>query len=479
MASKKRAAASPKLFRVVESETPSSWGCHAGSHMSADDVEAQTDTTTVGEYTTRKEAVRAARAARDRSCHFEDWEGSNEPPFHSADMQNYDNDSEVYIHIVDLAAKAKAVESKLKKLKKGKEPKGRQQVALASGPAAFGEVKEPLPVDDSGMWARHPCRVAGGVNNPASMYPGSAKNSLAYRVQCLSDHNYAVRAFCIRGHNSAKFVTYKPKRCLSKSSTWLTPENLNHFGEDPTVVDACHLNMTEPGQGGCLLTAENLSNACGPSVVSLFVNNYQDYSRSLVHGGTADVAVFAAAIAKCQPSLQCVSLNECKIAEQTLDALAGCVNLRGLVLAASFNECKGGAGATTPSSVAAAAGGGGAAVATDAGLARVLRANKHLKWLHVDVHRGPPIFGAECWEALRSGCCPELQVLWCDAKDSKSGRIGTTLAPPVLVRSALAALRASGGLRYVMVNPDLKLKSRHGPKDRLEGEKPKPMLSFD
>ena len=127
--------------------------------------------------------------------------------------------------------------------------------------------------------------------------------------------------------------------------------------------------------------------------------------------------------------------------EKTLDALAECAGLRGLIIDCAYNTA-------------------GASSATDAGMARVLRANPSLAWLHIEVTRGAGFFGAECWEALRSGCCPEMHVLWVDARGS------TTPTPPALVRRALAAMKPS--LRCVVVNPDLQLKSRHGPKDRLD-----------
>ena len=93
-------------------------------------------------------------------------------------------------------------------------------------------------------------------------------------------------------------------------------------------------------------------------------------------------------------------------------------------------------------------------------------------------------FGEECWSALAENCCPELKILWIDAVQkgtwNTTRMVGTSFAPPHVVRTALGS-DALSGLKLCMINPDKDLESRwggvgnrrRGGGDRLAGEKMK------
>ena len=203
------------------------------------------------------------------------------------------------------------------------------------------------------MFGRNPCRVDGGVGTPVSAFPGGAGiKGFVYLVQCISDRNYAMRAFCLDGHPSACYVTYKPPRCINKNCTWLSPTNLNQHGSDLTIVDSCHTDLTNPTDGESCLTTANLLAACSaPGVECFFVNNFK---------GNA-----ATSIAQCAAKLKCLSLVECSLNQDSVAAMAGCTELRGIVLGE----------VSTDDAV------------TDAQFAQVLRSNPKLMWLQVSTSK--------------------------------------------------------------------------------------------
>jgi hypothetical protein len=242
--------------------------------MSNDEIEARTTTTEHGMFSSKEDAIAEAKLVRQRECAFEDWAddhyGNEGPPYHSCYGENYDDDETVSISIVDVSAELAKVEAALKRAKASK-PKscgggsGGSGSGGSSVPAGtvgvFGEVKKAKrPPVDVNRFVRNPAHVAGGNVVPASAYPGKGQNSLAYQIQCISDHNYAMRAFCLEGHPHAHYVTYKPKRALRRGLTWLAPagSTLDAHGKDPNILDMCHLEFTNHKDGSCLLTGANL-----------------------------------------------------------------------------------------------------------------------------------------------------------------------------------------------------------------------------
>lgn len=134
------------------------------------------------------------------------------------------------------------------------------------------------------MFGRNPCRVDGGVGTPVSAFPGGAGiKGFVYLVQCISDRNYAMRAFCLDGHPSACYVTYKPPRCINKNCTWLSPTNLNQHGSDLTIVDSCHTDLTNPTDGESCLTTANLLAACSAPGVRVLLCEQLQRQRSNKH----------------------------------------------------------------------------------------------------------------------------------------------------------------------------------------------------
>ena len=447
----KRATAPSAGWRVQSQSYPSGHGCYSGRSMSRTEMELLTTTTEHGVFATKEEAIAKARLVRESECAFEGWAeehyGDAEPPYDSIDGENYDDDETVSISIVDVSRERAQAAAALKKARASKPrtaPRGVASGGASAGAAVgvFGEVQGARPPVDVDRFARNPAHVAGGKVVPASCYPGSGRDSFAYLLQCLSDHNYAMRAFCLEGYPHARYVTYKPKRALRRSCTWLAPADstLDAHGKDRKIMDTCHLEFTGHKDGGCLLTGSNLLAAVDETTECIFINNFTDQMCRSAGRGDADVAAVAAAIVKCKESLRCISFVESKISASIVDALAECRRLRGLLFTQVENGARPGAGGHAPTSAE--------------GVAAVLRANPELKWLHVDDGHfgGPAMFGAPCWEALREGACPGLEVLWVEMRDA---------APPGVVREALTAPGSAlaKSLNVCMVNPDTKLAS--------------------
>lgn len=250
--------------------------------------------------------------------------------------------------------------------------------------------------------------VKGGASHPPSAYGRrcSERESFAYLIQRLSDRNYTMRSVCLED-GGAPYTTYKRRNVTMKLVVFLPGEsNLNAHANDVDILDACHLDLIRCNTGECQLTATNLTKAASADTKCIFLNGYKD-SDSIVK-----------VIKKC-PHLQCISLNECDISDDILKALSKCGNLRGFTMAGCENYED----------------------ATDDVFASFLRACPKLSWLFVDDNDAPvQVFGNASWNALGSGACPLLKVLWVD---------GTDVAKAT-VRKGLNSRK----LKLCMINPD-------------------------
>ena len=293
----------------------------------------------------------------------------------------------------------------------------------------FCKTDRPITVD-AHLFSRNPCRVPGGVSRLAKDYPNyhKEKGSFGFLIQRLSDRNYAMRAMCF-DDCGAEYNTYKKEGVNYISVVWYPPSNLDDHAEDKNTVDGCHLDLIDPFDGRTYLTGPNLNaaivNAAEP-VECLFLNGAQSNPGSLI---SADE--IAVAISKCNVSLRCLSLTECKLNGALIDAVAACSQLRGFIL----ENCQlHGQGADRP---------------IDAKLAAVLRACPHLSWCFIK----SSIFGSECWEALAAkDCCPNLEVLWVDAPLHTECRVDMARGDPATIRAALEG--RAGMLKLCMINPD-------------------------
>jgi len=132
----------------------------------------------------------------------------------------------------------------------------------------FGMTNRPIKVDIL-KFARNRCRVQGGHTEHPSKFPGSyeSKTSFAYLMQRLSDRNYCMRALCIDG-SGAEYTTYKGSANVSTAPvTWFPATSLNDHSDDETVVDACHLDLSESSEsrfGFADYTSLNLSHLLLP-----------------------------------------------------------------------------------------------------------------------------------------------------------------------------------------------------------------------
>ena len=131
--------------------------------------------------------------------HFEDWAeahyGDDEPPYDSCEGENYDEDEHVLIDIVDIA---QAIAWEKQALARRNEALDRARSAAPppktkkTDQAKFGEVRFEY-INNFEMFVRQPCRIEGGVlaDFPNEYGHGTEKNSHAYMLQRISDHNYA------------------------------------------------------------------------------------------------------------------------------------------------------------------------------------------------------------------------------------------------------------------------------------------------
>jgi hypothetical protein len=221
--------------------------------------------------------------------------------------------------------------------------------------------------------------------------------------------------------------------------TWHPDTNLDDHATDPSILDACHLDLVHPKTGQCLVTSENLLTAANSKITCLFLQKCQASSK-----------VTLQAIQAC-PNLQCISLIAV-VSSEILHALSKCHDLRGLTLSLlGVQRC----------------------TATDQDMASLLRACSKLKWLFVDSDKKS--FAARSWSALDNGACPKLHVLWIDCTTNCDGRTSVTRGDHEVIRRALASRTQQ--LKLCMINPDNKLKSRfiigdsNKKTDRLKGYK--------
>ena len=110
-------------YVVVTTTYPTTYGCNRGKSWTQAELIARSDISATGSYKTRDEAIQAARRIRNRSCYFEDacepdpdeydsedleemedndyrFTNSDEPPYDSADLENWDNDEEEMIEVM-------------------------------------------------------------------------------------------------------------------------------------------------------------------------------------------------------------------------------------------------------------------------------------------------------------------------------------------------------------------------------------------
>jgi hypothetical protein len=203
-----------------------------------------------------------------------------------------------------------------------------------------------------------------------------------------------MRSFCIDGAelSGASYKAIQSGRALCKTIFWFTPTNLNDLATDTTIVNTSHASLLVPGPGHstCLITEENLVNACSPSTQCLFVNCFRESETYHKTPGYNHTAV-PRAISVTQGKLQCVSLVETNVTSLIVEELLNCKEMKGLMLSNCFND------KTHP--------------VTDELFASLLRASgSQLEWLYFDVNGSN--FGEKCFEALADGCCPKLKLLY-------------------------------------------------------------------
>lgn len=91
-------------FVVVTTTYPTSYGCYRGRSWSRAELIRHSEVEISEEsYNTHEEAADAALNARNQNYLFDDYEdivGNDDPPFDSAEMENYDNDEEVIIQVM-------------------------------------------------------------------------------------------------------------------------------------------------------------------------------------------------------------------------------------------------------------------------------------------------------------------------------------------------------------------------------------------
>ena len=87
---------------VVETQYPTEYGCYRGRRWSRLDLIQRSDVTVHGPFLTRAEAIDEARERASSECRFEgeDLDALGDPPWDSADLENWDNDEEVRFEVM-------------------------------------------------------------------------------------------------------------------------------------------------------------------------------------------------------------------------------------------------------------------------------------------------------------------------------------------------------------------------------------------
>lgn len=98
---KRKARADDDKFVIVTRTYPTSYGCHRGREWNEAELICRTEVEVSDEsYDTYQQAVKAAREIREGLCEFDDGEWDAEPPWDSADLENYDNDEETIVTVM-------------------------------------------------------------------------------------------------------------------------------------------------------------------------------------------------------------------------------------------------------------------------------------------------------------------------------------------------------------------------------------------
>jgi len=316
---------------------------------------------------------------------------------------------------------------------------------------------------DKNRFLRNPCCVAGGKQNPPEDYANTGRgapiNSYYHLIQRLSDRNYAMRGLCIDG-DGLSYTSFTKTDMLYPVVVFLPETNLNDHSKNPTILDACHLDMIHPTTGACLLTETNLLQAVSPETECIFLNGFQNGGPSRRDKQKVDPNVVVKMINACKDNLKCFALTECIVSNEILGALASCKKLMGLTFYTT-QACSG----SSP----------GSTQADDKGLAAIIKACTDLRWLYVV---DCDFFRDASWKAISNNdspttACPNLEVLWVTSHKSTRSRHHVCYGDHDAIRRTLSD-RAST-LKVCMINCDTELKSRHiigGAKgtDRLGGD---------
>jgi len=290
---------------VVSESYPSGFRCYYGQDLSANYIDACTTTTVVGEYSTRKQAIRAAIAERDDSYEFhgwaEDFYEDQGPPFNSIDGENYDDDDCISIYIVDiakdLAVKEKVMAEARKKFEKARSAtKAAKKPRLSTDDSPFFGYVEGSVNPDNEIFIRNPSRIPGGKTRLPGAYTlhGRGRASFVYLIQRLSDRNYCMRNLCLDENAGAYYSSFKLRNVKMLSMAWRPQTNLEDHVEDKTIFDAFHTDLFHPKNGRHSLTADVLLKEASSKIECLFLTNFRD-SGSLEK-----------AIRSC-PNLKCVT----------------------------------------------------------------------------------------------------------------------------------------------------------------------------
>jgi hypothetical protein len=324
---KKKPAKTATEWLVIKEEGPSDCGANRG--MSAASRRNMTNSVIVSSHKSKSEAIAAAIESRDGECSFEGWaeefyEKSDEPLFFSGDGENYDDDEWVTIYLRSPAAQDEAAKKAAKAEQRALSIPKKKPFTIA-----FGEVdKSFAPTKDNGIFFRNPSPIDGAKVMPMQSYPGSFLEN----VKRDSDKNFLMRSFCLDGSSvsGAKFTTAKKSHVICRTMTWITPTNLDDFGDDDSIVDCAHPGLFQTGERcfDILLTAESLLKSTSPATRCLFLDCFAATSGCFRCEGFTPTAV-ASAIAATEGQLQCFSMSESCISKGDLDALAKCTDLRG------------------------------------------------------------------------------------------------------------------------------------------------------
>jgi hypothetical protein len=432
-------------YRVETESYPSGMGCYYGQDLDEDYIEACTTTHIVGEYDSLKEAEQAAIEERNSTCQFDDWAedfyDDAGPPFLSSEGENYDEDENVHIYIINIAKEvamiAKETAANENAIQEARSSNAtRKRKAKTSGTRMFGPEKDNFKLDTE-LFLRNPCHVAGGQARVLKNFPGTGKASFVCLIQRLSDRNYTMRSLCLE-NSGARYTNFSLPQWVCQSVAWLPDTNLDDHASNETILDTFHTDLFDPKTGKHALTAKNLLAAAHSKIECLFLTNF-----------TTDPKAIVKAIQAC-PNLKCITLNSSSVSKEILQALAKCHELRGLIFCETENK--------------------GADHGLDEGLALVLSGCPHLKFLFVDSF---PFEGA-CWKVLAERACHALEVLWIDCPVNRDGRLDVARGDHTVIRRVLT----SRTLHLCMINPDRKLKSRFivavgkgKTSDSLNGEK--------